>query len=273
MTLIAPDGFVVLSPSRLSSLECPRRGKHLLEAPKTGPTTPLRTGIAAHAVLAALCRGNWPEEAFDLIPGLARTALRSEWPTWASDGPEFDEVLADTTEMLRQFLFAWTPPPAMERPNVEAWATFEHQGSRLRLTGRLDLLIPPLGVAESRAMLLDYKSGKQPLVCMPDGAPPPLAVVAQAALARAKLGLRCGVEVTYLYLRTNGQEVWILDHDALVEGWRRIREIAGDILADRWPERPGEYCDRCRLADCQWAPRVLDAEQLGLMDGLDAEGV
>ncbi len=271
MTLIAPDGFVNLSPSRLSLLECPRRGKYLLEMPRREPTVPLRLGLAAHAVLASLCRRGWPDDAFDLVPGLARIALRSEWPAWASDPASFDGALADLTGLLRQFLFAWTPPPAAASPSVETWAEFEHRGSRLRITGRLDLLIPPQGGQESWMVVVDYKSGRQGLDATVDQATPPLPVIAQAVLARARLGVRSPVEVRLVFLRTNGEEIWSMDREALTNGWKRLRALAADVLADRWPAVPGGHCERCRGVECEWAPRSLDAQKLSLVDDLETD--
>ena len=121
-------------------------------------------------------------------------------------------------------------------------------------------------------VVVDYKSGRQGLDATVDQATPPLPVIAQAVLARARLGVRSPVEVRLVFLRTNGEEIWNMDDDALTKGWMRLRALAADVLAGRWPAGQGSHCERCRGVKCEWAPRSLDAEELGLVDDLGANG-
>lgn len=270
MTIISPEGLVLLSPSRLALLQCPRRGKQLLDERRGDPGIPARVGRAAHRVLASLARRGYPEDAFEVIPALTRSALRAEWTPGVEEQARYEAELHALTDLLREFVFEWERP-AVTVPFVESWVELRHTSGHILLSGRLDLLFPPADRDGSWAEVVDLKSGQEPLALDAEDADPPLSVVAQAALARAKLGLQCPVRVRNVFLRTRSEQRWDLGQQALVDGWRRVRALAADILGDRWPAVPGSHCERCRV-ECGWAPRSLDAEELGLVDDPKADG-
>jgi hypothetical protein len=62
------------------------------------------------------------------------------------------------------------------------------------------------------------------------------------------------------------ESVWSFDRRALYDGFRRIRELAADILADRWPPVPGERCFRCPVVDCEYHVGIPDASDLDLIE-------
>ena len=270
MTIISPEGLVLLSPSRLALLQCPRRGRQLLDERRGDPGIPARVGRAAHRVLASLARRGYPEDAFEVIPALTRSALRAEWTPGVEEQARYEAELHALTDLLREFSFEWERP-ALTAPFVESWVELRHTSGHILLSGRLDLLFPPADRDGGWAEVVDFKSGAQPMDPEEGDGQAPLPIVAQAALARAKLGLQCPVRVRNVYLRTRAEERWGLDQRTLVDGWRRVRELAADVLADRWPAVPGGHCERCRV-QCEWAPRSLDAEELGLVDDPKADG-
>ena len=264
MSLLDPDGYVTLSPSKLDLLTCPRRGRWYLERPDGYVNTPALVGRAAHAVLANLASQHWPDDAFGVIPNLAAHALHREGLERQVSPADYARELAGLVQSVRSFVAVWSLPSS-SRALVEAHCRLTDRLGGLRLYGRLDVLLPPDKVTDFPSVL-DWKAGFRPLV---DELEPPLSVIGQAMLARARLGLRTGVVVRRVYIREAAEQVWNLDHEALVDGWRRVRGIASYARGDRWPPRPGLLCERCPETGCQHNIGMPDVSDLGIPDPED----
>lgn len=266
MLLIDRDGCVALSPSKLALLEWPSQGHWRLLQSEEPITLPSILGRAAHAVLAELVRAEWPESWFDLIPELTTRALVDECPPGFICEEQREGEALKLTELLRRFCHGWPREPGRGDCSgfPELRVRLEDRRGRLRLYGRLDLLVPPTG--GEAVEVLDWKTGNGYRAREEEVQ---LAVVAQAALGRAGVGRRCPVTVRWVYLQTGAERRWEFDQQALVREWGRVRELAVDVLEDRWPARPGGWCEWCTTRGCEHSVTTGAAEDLGFMERID----
>jgi hypothetical protein len=258
--LLDRDGYVALSPSRLGVLECPRRGHWYLQELDERPNTNAVVGRAGHLVIATLARRGWPEDAFDVLPEVVDQALTREGLRFIAPPADYYRERSSLVEALRRFIVAW-PLPLTPSALVEVQARLEDRLGQLRVVGRLDRLTPPAEPGDE-ARVDDWKLG----IFRDDEVEIPLAVIAQAVLARARLSLHCPVTVRWMYVRALTETVWSFDHHTLREEFLRVRAVAANILADRWPPVPGERCFHCPVTTCEYFVGAPDASNLGLVE-------
>ncbi|MHB9091104.1 MAG: PD-(D/E)XK nuclease family protein, partial [Chloroflexota bacterium] len=216
-------------------------------------------GLAAHSVIAEVVRRGWPPALSEILPAMAETALHAERVRAGLDDLNFAAELDRLIHLLGRLPDVFSPSARPYLP-PEVWSELTDRSASLRLRGRLDLLAPPAD--GSPALVIDWKTG----ISFGESAIP-LAVIGQAALGRACLRSGCAVEVVWVFLGNGERRTWQLGAEAMTEGWERVRGLAADIIADRWPAKPGDLCARCPDEECEHAAHVPDAMELGFAAG------
>jgi hypothetical protein len=245
---------IVFPAWHLGLMECPRQGFWRLRCRAAEEARAVAARTACAWAVAELARSDWPADWFDRVPLLVSRALIGQWRLAAYDPQQYHLEAARLSGLLRRFLHTWRPPTGVVW-RTEPGARWEDRASGIVVVGHLDLLIPREVGASGPAVVLDWRIGESGEA----GAEPPADVVALAALAQARLGLQCAVEVRRLHLATGSQASWRFARAELALHWRGIRRLGQGARRDFWPPRPGRACESCYVGNCELRPEATDS--------------
>lgn len=252
------DERVVLAAWHLGLMECPLNGFWRLRSGAAEEVRAVAARTACAVAVAELAQADWPEDWFNLVPSLVSRALIRQWRLGVYDAQRYHREAARLSDLLRRFLHGWRPPSGVVW-QTEPSARWEDRAGGIAVVGRLDLLIPRGAGTAGPGVVLDWRIDDGG----GDGAEPPAEVVALAALAQARLGLQCAVEVRRLHLASGAQTSWRFGRAELALHWRGVRRLGQDARRDFWPARPGRVCEGCEVGNCQLRPGAEGGLPLG----------
>src|SRR5262249_49587968 len=231
------DFFAGLSASAIQIYEqCPLRFK--LEREWNLPrdvAASLHYGKVMHAVLRTYYDARRFQREVN-EPALLEMMRRGLAEAGIPDRYQYELYLRQGVEQLEQFFAAAKIAPEIEV--LETEHTFEMQIGSARLRGRIDRVDR---LPSGELAVVDYKTGKPK---SQEEADKSLQLSLYAVAAKRVLGERAAKLIFY-NLENNTAIATTRSEAELAEAEERVRDVAADIAAGKFPAKPGYQCSFC----------------------------
>jgi hypothetical protein len=260
-----PRRLFTCTPTRLTTwLDCPRRYRHTYldrpPPPKGPPWAHLSLGTSVHLGL----RTWWSLPVAQRTPEAAARAVHEQWQADGfrddAQSSDYRQRAGDWAATYVEHLDATDEPLGVER-------TVAMKTDRLAFSGRIDRVDDRVVEGQREAVVVDYKTGRQPSTV--DEARSSLALALYAASVARTLRRTC-VQVELHHIPTGTTATWRHDEHTLSRHLRRTTEIADEAqeaearfgTADEgvaFPAHPGPSCTWCDFrASCPEGRAVSD---------------